>query len=219
MAKIIIFGQRDYAEQAHWYFTHDSPHEVVAFAVTADQRQAEVCCGRPLVDFEQVESLYPPSDFQFFVPMSGRKMNRLREHFYLAAKAKGYALASYISSHAICCGNEIGDNAFILERVNLQPFAQVGSNVTIWSNVHVGHHSVIGDHVSIISGSIISGRCHIGHHSYLAAGSIINDTLSLAEGTLVSLGSVVKHPTPPWSVVAGNPAQTRRVRSDRLEFL
>ena len=33
MAKIIIFGNSDLSELAHYYFTHDSVHEVVAFSV------------------------------------------------------------------------------------------------------------------------------------------------------------------------------------------
>ena len=30
MAKVVVFGQSQWAELAHFYLTHDSPHEVVA---------------------------------------------------------------------------------------------------------------------------------------------------------------------------------------------
>ncbi|WP_245213937.1 hypothetical protein [Rhodoferax sp. AJA081-3] len=33
MAKVVIFGIKDYAELAHYYLESDSPHEVVAFCV------------------------------------------------------------------------------------------------------------------------------------------------------------------------------------------
>ncbi|MEM0896165.1 MAG: acetyltransferase [Verrucomicrobiota bacterium] len=219
MAKVIIFGQRDYAEQAHYYLTHDSPHEVVGFSVTGDWMKNETFCGLPVTAFEEVEQKFPPGEFSFFVPMSGRRMNKQREEFFFAAKAKGYSLISYVSSRATLCENEIGENCFILERVNIQPFTRIGDNVVIWCNVHVGHHCHVGDHVSIISGTSVSGRCQIGDYSYIAANSIINDHVILGEGTLVSLGSVVKSHSEPWSVYSGNPARKRRMRSDAIEFL
>ncbi len=36
MCKIVISGVRDYAELAHYYLTHNSPDEVVAFSVHRD---------------------------------------------------------------------------------------------------------------------------------------------------------------------------------------
>jgi hypothetical protein len=31
MSRVIVFGLRDFASLAHFYLTHDSEHEVVAF--------------------------------------------------------------------------------------------------------------------------------------------------------------------------------------------
>ncbi len=219
MARVVIFGQRDYAQQAHYYLTHDSPHEVVAFCVTADQRSSDTVFGLSLVAFEEVAEKYPPGEFHFFVPMSGRSMNRVRERFYRAAKALGYAMVSYISSRATVCHQDIGENCLILEHVNVQPFGRIGDNVVIWCNVHVGHHSVIGDHATVISGAVVCGRCTVGSWSYVGANSVINDAVTLAEGTLVSIAAVVKGDTEPWGIYTGDPARRRRVRSDRFEFL
>ena len=219
MARVVIFGKRDYAQQAHYYLTHDSPHEVVAFCVTADQCDADTVFGLPLVAFEQVVEKFPPGEFHFFAPMSGRSMNRVRERFFRAAKGLGYSLVSYVSSRATVCHGEIGENCFILEHVNVQPFGCIGDNAVIWCNVHVGHHSVIGDHTTVISGAVICGRCAVGSWSYLGANSVVNDKVALAEGTLVGISAVVKADTEPWGIYTGDPARRRRVRSDRFEFL
>ena len=219
MARVIIFWQRDYAQQAHYYLTNDSPHEVVAFCVTADQRTCDQVFGLPLVAFEDVAQTYPPADFHFFVPMSGRAMNRTRAHFYRAAKAMGYRMVSYISSRAVVCHQDVGENCFILEHVNVQPFGRIGDNVVIWCNVHVGHHSVIGDHATVISGAVVCGRCTVGPWSYLSANCVVNDRVALAEGTLLGIASVAKLNTEPWGIYTGDPARRRRVRSDRFEFL
>ena len=36
MSKVVVFGVGQWAELAHFYLTHDSPHEVVAFALDRD---------------------------------------------------------------------------------------------------------------------------------------------------------------------------------------
>lgn len=194
MSRVIIFGQRDYAQQAHYYLREDSPHEVVAFSVTGDQCASDEVFGLPLVPFEEVEERYPPGEHSFFVPMSGRSMNRLRERFYREAKAKGYPLVSYVSSHATVCG-EVGENCFILEQSTVQPFVRVGDDVTIWCHTH------------------------IGHHSYIASRSLVEAGVTLAEGSLVGNASVVTRDTDPWSIYTGNPARKRKVDSREFEFL
>lgn len=219
MARVVIFGKRDYAEQAQYYLTHDSPHEVVAFCVTADQCDGPSVFGRPLVALEEVAAKYPPDDFHFFAPMSGRSMNRVRERFYREAKTLGYRFISYVSSRATVCHDQIGENCLILEETSIQPFGRIGDNVMIWCNVHVGHHSEIGDHATLISGTVVSGRCEVGAWSYLSANCVINDTVRLAEGTLAGIASVVKADTEAWGIYTGDPARRRRVRSDRFEFL
>ena len=41
----------------------------------------------------------------------------------------------------------IGENSFILEGANIQPFAEMGNDTIIWCQTHIGHHTMIGDHV------------------------------------------------------------------------
>ena len=65
MAKVIIFGVLDTAELAHFYLTHDSDHEVVAFTVNQEYLKETTFWGLPVVPFEEVELLFPPSEFKF----------------------------------------------------------------------------------------------------------------------------------------------------------
>jgi sugar O-acyltransferase (sialic acid O-acetyltransferase NeuD family) len=219
MSRVIIFGNGDYAQQAHYYLTRDSEHEISAFCVSKSYCNSKSFLGLPLVEFETVEEFWPPSEYSFFLPLSGRSINRVREAFYLAAKGKGYTLISYVSSRAIICDNEIGENCFILESVNIQPFARIGNNTTIWCNTHIGHHSVVEDHVSVVSGAVVSGRCTIGANSYIAANAVINDNVTLAQGTLVGINAVVKSNTEAWGIYTGDPARRRKISSKDFEFL
>jgi len=48
MAKVIIFGVQDFASLAHFYLTHDSDHEVVAFSVNEQYLpEKKTLAGRP----------------------------------------------------------------------------------------------------------------------------------------------------------------------------
>ena len=52
MTKLVLFGAGDIARLAHVYFTRDSEHEVVGFAVDAAFRDCDTFCGLPLIDYE-----------------------------------------------------------------------------------------------------------------------------------------------------------------------
>lgn len=220
MAKVIIFGVQDLASLAHFYLRHDSHHEVVAFSVSAgympDTRTFE---GLPVVAFEEVEKVYGPAEHSFFVPMSHRKMNRLREAIYNEGKAKGYPLISYVSSRAtVFPGGPIGENCFILEDNTIQPFTTIGNNVVMWSGNHIGHHCRIEDHVFFTSHVVLSGHCHVEPYCFFGVNATIRDGLHIAEGTLVAMSASVTKSTEPWGVYQGLPAKKGEVLSKDLDF-
>ena len=207
MAKIIVFGVLDTAELAHYYLTHDSEHEVVAFTVNRQYIDHDNFHGLPVVAFEDVETIFPPSEYKFFAPMTGRNMNRNREAIYNHAKAKGYQFISYISSRATLFNNEIGENCFILEDNTIQPFTTIGNNVVLWSGNHIGHHGQIKDHVFFTSHVVLSGHCVVESYSFFGVNATIRDYTTIAQGTLVGMASAIMKETEEWGVYVGNPAK------------
>ncbi len=220
MAKVIIFGIQDFASLAHFYLKRDTNHEVVAFSVHRQYLPATPEFeGLPIVPFEEIEKVYPPSEYEFFAPMSHRKMNRLRAEIYQAIKAKGYRCISYISSKATVWMPEwIGENCFILEDNTIQPFVRIGNNVVLWSGNHLGHHGTIADHVLFTSHVVLSGHCHVGAYSFFGVNATLRDGLTIAEGSLIAMGAVVTKDTEPWGVYKGNPAKKGEVLSHDLDF-
>jgi sugar O-acyltransferase (sialic acid O-acetyltransferase NeuD family) len=207
MAKIIIFGVLDTAELAHYYLTHDSEHEVVAFTINRQYIENENFKGLPIVAFEDVETLFPPAEYSFFAPMTGRNMNRNREAIYNQAKAKGYTFISYISTKATLFDNVIGENCFILEDNTIQPFTTIGNNVVMWSGNHIGHHGQIQDHVFFTSHVVLSGHCLVESYSFFGVNSTIRDYTRIAQGTLVGMASAITKETEEWGIYIGNPAK------------
>jgi acetyltransferase-like isoleucine patch superfamily enzyme len=168
---LIIFGAGDIAQLAHYYFSADSNYEVVAFTVDAAYVGEGEFCGLPVVPFEELLNHYSPEKHELFVALSYSKLNQVRTEKYLAAKALGYRIASYISSHATLLNDgRIGENCFILEDNTIQPFVSIGNNVTLWSGNHIGHHSTVHDHCFIAS---LRDHIKIGKKCVIGAGALI----------------------------------------------
>lgn len=205
--EVVIFGIRDTAELALWYLTNDSDYAVVAFTVHRKYIENESFHQLPVVPFEELVSLYPPSQYLLFAPMTGVKMNTLRKEVYLTGKEMGYQFISYISSKATICGNEIGDNCFILEDNTIQPYTTIGNNVVMWSGNHIGHHGRIDDHVFFTSHVVLSGHCHVKERAWFGVNATIRDYAVIGEGCLIGMGALVTKSTDDGGLYIGSPAK------------
>tara|TARA_R110002020_G_scaffold268819_3_gene484101 strand:- start:41281 stop:41946 length:666 start_codon:yes stop_codon:yes gene_type:complete len=220
MKNIIIFGTKDLAQLAKYYFDTDPAYlnyTVAAFTADSEYITEADFEGLPIVPFENIEDHYSPNEYQLFAPVTGVNMNKTRENIYNRGKEKGYEFISYVSSKATVCGNKIGENCFILEDNTLQPFTTVGNNVVMWSGNHIGHHGSIGDHVFFTSHVVLSGHCNVGDYSWFGVNSTIRDGINLGKGTLVAMASCITKDTDEWGVYMGTPAKKRDgKRSDEV---
>ncbi len=215
--KLVIFGFKDIADLAHYYFTQDSDYDVVAFTVDSDYKSSDEYNGLPLVAFEELTEHYPPNQFDLFIAMGYSKLNQLRKDRYNAAKDKGYRLASYISSQAtVLNNNKIGDNCFILEDNTIQPFVTIGNNVTLWSGNHIGHHSRIEDHTFLASHIVVSGRVSIGEQCFIGVNATIRDHITVGHKSVIGAGALLLDSTDDESLFVGSASKKSRVPSTKL---
>lgn len=214
---LVIFGSGEIAQLAHYYFSTDSNYEVVAFTVDAAYISATEFCGLPVVPFEELANLYSPDSHEIFVALSYSKLNQLRKEKYLAAKALGYRIASYVSSHATVLNDgRIGDNCFILEDNTIQPFVTIGNNVTLWSGNHIGHHSTIHDHCFIASHVVISGGVDIGESCFIGVNATLRDHIKVGEKCVIGAGALLLADAEPEGVYIGSATERAKVPSTRL---
>ncbi len=207
--KLVIIGDSSFAQIAFEYFNNDSPYKVVGFAVESQFRKQDSLFSLPIIDFEKIESYFPNQDHDIFVAITYIQLNRLRTRLYLAAKNKGYTLASYVSSRAFCWHNvKLGENVFIFEDNTIQPFVEIGNNVILWSGNHIGHHSIIRDNCFISSHVVISGHCEIGRNCFMGVNATISNNITIAEECLIGMGSVITRDTEANSVYKGVPSIT-----------
>jgi len=206
--KLVIVGIGETAEIAYEYFTYDSPYQVVAFSVSEKYLKEDTFYGQPVVAFENLEQIYPPSDYEVYVAISYVQLNRTRAKMFYAAKEKGYTCATYVSSKAFVWRNvKLGENVFIFEGNVLQHHVQVGDDVILWSGNHIGHRTVIQDHVYISSHCVISGFCEIGAYSFLGVNATFNDNIKVAKDNIIGSGALVVKNTEAGKLMVGAPAK------------
>lgn len=217
---LIIFGSGDIAQLAHFYFSTDSEYEVVAFTVDAAYRTDTTFCDLPVIAFEEILNHYPPEQCEIFVALSYSKLNAVRKEKYLAAKALGYRIASFISSSATVLNNRcVGENCFIFEDNTIQPFVTIGNNVTLWSGNHIGHHSTIKDHCFIASHVVISGGVVIGEQCFIGVNATLRDHIKIGERCVIGAGVLLLSDAEPEGVYIGTATERAKIPSTRLRSL
>ncbi len=218
MSKVVIFGAGKIADEAYFYLTSDSSHDVVAFTVDRDYQPGKEKLGLPLVAFEDIARLYPPDDFKMFVAVGYQDLNKFRARKYEEAKQKGYELISYVSSRASNFGDvEVGDNCLVLEFTTIQPCSKIGNNVFLWSGNHVGHHANVGDHCYIAGNVVISGNTKIESHCFIGVSATLGHELTIGRDSFIGAGSLITKDVAAQSVYIT--PDTQKFRLDSAAFL
>jgi sugar O-acyltransferase (sialic acid O-acetyltransferase NeuD family) len=217
---LVIFGAGQIAEVMHYYFTTEGDREVEAFVVDREYRTADSVLGVPVVDFEDVERRFPPAEYDMFVAVSFKQVNKLRMQKVAEAEGKGYSLASHVSPRATVWNGFVAQpNTIIMEHNVIQPFVTVGRNVTMWSGNHIGHHTRIGDHCFIASQAVISGACDIGAGSFIGVNATLRDGIKLGVHSVVGAGALVLTDAPDEAVFIGTAAELKKIPSSRLRSI
>jgi sugar O-acyltransferase (sialic acid O-acetyltransferase NeuD family) len=215
--KLVIVGDSAFAEIAHEYFDADSDYRVVGFSVEQAFFGRDSLHGLPVVPFESLEQHFAPAEHSVYVAATYTQLNRLRARLAGAAKARGYALASYISSRAFVWRNvQLGEHCFIFEDNTVQPFVRIGDNVVLWSGNHIGHHSVVGDHCFVSSHVVISGFCTIGSHSFLGVNATLANNLTLGRDNWIGPNTAVMKDTADGALFKTEQPEPARISATRF---
>jgi sugar O-acyltransferase (sialic acid O-acetyltransferase NeuD family) len=214
---LVIVGDSLFAEIAHEYFEHDSPYDVVAFSVEEAYRERTELRGLDVVPFETLHEQFDPATTSVFAAITYGKLNRVRTRLAGAAKERGFALASYVSSHAFVWRNvELGEHCFVFEDNTLQPFVRVGRNCVLWSGNHIGHHSTIGDNVFISSHVVISGNVTVEDNCFLGVNATLVNDITIGRDAWIGPAVVITGDVKPESVWQPAQSRERDVSSLRL---
>lgn len=217
MKKLVIFGNGIMAKIAHFYFCRDSQYEVVAFTVDKIYNSIDKFCTLQVVNFEEVESIYPPEHYEMFIAIGPSKMNSIRELKFIEAKKKGYVLATYISPHAIC-DSKVGENTFVCDMAIINPFVIVGHNILIWEYVRLGNDCIVGDHCYFSPRASISTLAEIEDNVILGTGSVVKTGVKVAKKSLVGATCYISSNTKENGVYGEKCSPLYGCISDKIEI-
>jgi sugar O-acyltransferase (sialic acid O-acetyltransferase NeuD family) len=210
--KLIIGGDSAFAEIAYEYFTHDSDYEVVAFTVEQAYLKRDSLFGLPIVPFETLEQRFDPVEHSIYVALVYTQLNRPRTRLSREAKAKGFALASYVSSRAFLWRNvALGEHCFIFEGNVIQPFVRIGDNVVLWSGNHIGHHSTIADNCFISSHVVMSGFVEVGENCFLGVNATIANNVRIGRDCWLGPNTIVGKDAPDATLFKAGKSETAAV--------
>ncbi len=205
--KLVIYGNSDFAELMHYYFTSDSQYEVVGFCVDKEYIKSKTFLDKPLVSFDKVDKIFPPEKFNMFVAV-GYKSMRLRKTLFDKTLSLGYKHVNYISSNAhIDSSNIIGENNALLHNVVLEPFAKIGNNNIINTNAIICHHSEIKDDCFVAARSTIGGFSILNNNCFIGFSSTILQKLTIESETLIAAGTIMNIDSKECTMYAGIPAK------------
>jgi sugar O-acyltransferase (sialic acid O-acetyltransferase NeuD family) len=220
MRPLLIFGAGEIAEVAHFYFTRDTRIPVAGFTVDAAYLKESRFCGLPVVPFEEAQAAFAPGTHDLFVALSYARINAARTQKCAEGKARGYRLATYVSSKAsVWDGFQPGENCFILEDNTLQPFVRIADNVTLWSGNHIGHHARVAANCFITSHVVISGGVEVGENAFIGVNATLRDHVKIGARSVIGAGALVLEDVPDDGVVAPRGTELSKVPSHRLRHL
>lgn len=196
MRNLVIFGSGRGADVATRYFRSDSDREVVAYTVDDEYADARQFMGRPVIPFSRVQEEIPPGESDLFVALGYQRMNALRAERCAAARAKGYTLASYVSSRILAPEPpEVGDNCLILDGNVFDHDVRIGNNVVMWSANHVGDLSVIEDDAWLSSHVVLSGEVTIGTASFVAINATFANNVRVGARSYIGPNALITSDT------------------------
>ncbi|RPD44840.1 hypothetical protein DNI29_19215 [Hymenobacter sediminis] len=97
--QVVLYGLGKKAELSYYYFTHDSPYEVVAFCVEEAYIQgcAPTFLGLPVVSLAALHLEYPAGSYHMHIAVG---QFSARKRLFEMVKEQEYCFANYISSRA-----------------------------------------------------------------------------------------------------------------------
>ena len=205
---IVIIGGGEHGQMMHHYFSKHTDIEVCGFAVERKYNRGGKIAALPVIDFEDIVTFFPPSEYNVFVAITYVNLNKERARLYNAAKALGYGFVSYVDpSSTVDDTAIIGDNVVIFENNVIQYHSVVEDNTVMQAGGVLAHRSILHENVWAAACCAIAGMSEIGSNSFLGNNTTIGNDVLVPENTIIGAGAVVYKSLDEPGVYVGNPCR------------
>ncbi len=94
---------------------------------------------------------------------------------------------------------------------------RLGDGNWMMAYVHLAHDCQVGDHTIFANNAQIAGHVHVGNWAILGAYTASHQFVKIGAHAMTAMGTILLQDVPPFSMVAGNPAQARSVNLEGLK--
>jgi len=213
--KIVIYGVGRFAEYAAYLIDNDTKNTVSAFCMKKEYiNGVNTINNLPVINFEDLESKFPPNEYQLFIAVG---INKIRRDIFNEVKQMGYKLTSYVSSKSISWDNLIyGENVWVGEGSIIQPFTKIGDN-SILFGANIGHHTTVKSH-TLLSGCTLGGNVTIGECTILGLNSSVQQNITVGAKNIIGMGCIIEKDTNDGEIFhTGKSTKKRAILSDKFE--
>ena len=189
---LYIFGSRETATIAKYYFESFSGYAVKGFTVDDDYVSESTLEGLPVVPWSELDRSKREGLFDVHVALSYEGMNSLRKAKFEQVSKAGFSTPNFIHpSNIYPLTVTFGRNCLVLENQVIQTNVSIGNNVMIWSGNHIGHGASIGDNTYISSHVVLAGHSKVGESCFLGVNSAVRDHTKIGDRSFVAMGANV----------------------------
>lgn len=212
--KVLIIGAGGFARETFdVYIDLGREEDVLCFLEENCKKDGEMLNGRPVHDISYL------SQFRKSKPLLiGAMGSTKRKRLLMKLEDEGFSFDTVIHPSAMRSRwVSIGHGSIVTAGVIMTCQVEIGKHVMLNLGARVGHDVHIGDYTTLSPGSEIMGSVTLGNEVYVGANATILEHVKVGNGAIIAAGAVVTKDVPEMSLVAGVPAEVKKIYSTQEE--
>jgi len=124
----------------------------------------------------------------------------------------GISFHTLIHDKAIVqCGALYREGVVLDAGVIIGPWSRVGKHVVMSRGSSIGHDAVVGDYAFLGAGAVLCGHVRLGENVLVGANATVIPDVTVGDDVVIAAGAVVTKDVPSGTMVAGVPAQVKKL--------
>ena len=210
--RVFILGAGGMARESFdVYIDLGKETDVLGFLEENCKREGELLNGKPIHDISYLKQFEEKTPL-LIGAIGSTKRKRLIEKL----DEEGYEFDTLIHPSVLCSRwVKIGAGSIVTPGVIMTCQVDIGRHVILNLGVHINHDVNIGKYVTLSPGVEVMGRVTIGDEVFMGAGATILEQITVGNGAIIAAGAVVTEDVPEMALVAGVPAQVKKIYKSR----
>jgi sugar O-acyltransferase (sialic acid O-acetyltransferase NeuD family) len=208
--KVFIIGAGGFAREAFdVYIDLEREEDVLGFLEENCRMDGEILNGRPVHDISYFDTFKEPkNEFLLIGAIGSTKRKRLLTNL----ENNGFQFDTIVHQSLIHSRwVKIGVGSIITPGVIMTCQVELGRHVIVNLGVRIGHDVTIGNFTTLSPGAGIMGRAALGEQVYVGTNATILDRVKVGNGAIIAAGAVVTKDVPEMALVAGIPAEVKKI--------